>query len=249
MEGRFFLSEIFSMLRKRIGQIIVAGLLGLLVAGVYTFFFVTPTYSSTSKIVVNQTQNTDQALTNTDIQTNLSLINTYQSIIKEPIILEDVIQRTDSDLTVDQLKNLIRVSTETNSLVFGVNITHVNPFEAAELANAIAVVFQEKIGNILEVESVTILSTAAPSLTPISPNNPLNLLIGLFFGLMLGIVWAYLAELTNKSVKDEKFIESLGWTNLGSILEMSATEINDSRLFKDTQIQEVKTGRNKRRRV
>lgn len=110
----------------------------------YIHSFCDPTYSSTSKIVVNQTQNTDQALTNTDIQTNLSLIDTYQSIIKEPIILEDVIQRTGSDLTVDQLKNLIRVSTETNSLVFGVNITHVNPFEAAELANAIAVVFQEK---------------------------------------------------------------------------------------------------------
>ena len=83
MEGRFFLSEIFSMLRKRIWQIIVAGLLGLLVAGVVTFFFVTPSYQSTSKIVVNQTQNTsEKTITNTDIQTNLNLINTYQSIIK-----------------------------------------------------------------------------------------------------------------------------------------------------------------------
>jgi len=77
----------------------------------------------------------------------------------------------------------------------------------------------------------------------------LNLLIGLFFGLMLGIVWAYLAELTNKSVKDEKFMEQLGWTNLGSILEMTAAEINDSRLVKDMEIQSVKTNRTKRRRV
>jgi hypothetical protein len=58
-----------------------------------------------------------------------------------------------------------------------------------------------------------------------------------------------LAELTNKSVKDEKFMEQLGWTNLGSILEMTAAEINDSRLVKDMEIQSVKTNRTKRRRV
>src|SRR5699024_6470410 len=97
-------------------------------AAAYTFFFVTPQYESTSKIVVNQTQNTGQAITNTDIQTNLNLINTYQSIIREPIILEDVIEMTDSNLTVSQLRNKITVQTQNNSLVFGVTVSDESPY-------------------------------------------------------------------------------------------------------------------------
>jgi len=249
MEQRFFLGEIFKMLSKRKSQIIICSFIGLLLTGVYTFFFVIPTYESTSKIVVNQKQNTNQTITSTDIQTNLSLINTYQSIIKEPIILEEVIQQTKSDLTAEQLRGMIAVSTEANSLVFGITINQENPYIAAELANTVATTFQRKIGEILDVESVTILSTATPSTSPVSPNSTMNLLIGLFLGLMVGITSAYLAELTNKSVKDEKFIESLGWINLGSILEMSASEINDSRLVKDTAVQKSKTDGDMRRRV
>lgn len=249
MEQRFFLGEIFKMLSKRKSQIIIFSFIGLMLAGLYTFFFVSPTYESTSKIVVNQQQNTNQTITSTDIQTNLSLINTYQSIIKEPFILEEVIRQTKSDLTVEQLRGMIAVSTEANSLVFGVTINQRNPYMAAELANTVATTFQQKIGEILDVESVTILSTATPSTSPVSPNSTMNLLIGLFLGLMVGITSAYLAELTNKSVQDEKFIETLGWTNLGSILEMSASEINESRLLKDTVVQRAKADRVIRRIV
>ena len=130
MEQRFFLGEIFKMLSKRKSQIIIFSFIGLMLAGLYTFFFVSPTYESTSKIVVNQQQNTNQTITSTDIQTNLSLINTYQSIIKEPIILEEVIRQTKSDLTVEQLRGMIAVSTEANSLVFGITINreiHISP--------------------------------------------------------------------------------------------------------------------------
>ena len=126
MEEEISLGEIFAILKQRLGSIIVWSMAGLLLAALYTFFFVTPTYQSTSKIVVNQTQNSEQAITNTDIQTNLSLINTYEGIIKEPIILEDVITNTNSDLTVSELRNKLTVQTEDTSLVFGITVTDVN---------------------------------------------------------------------------------------------------------------------------
>ena len=122
MEEEISLGEIFAILKQRIGSIITWSLTGLLLAALYTFFFVTPTYQSTSKIVVNQTQNAEQAITNTDIQTNLSLINTYQGIIKEPIILEDVITDTGSKLTLGELRDKLTVQTEDSSLVFGITI-------------------------------------------------------------------------------------------------------------------------------
>ncbi|WP_062532944.1 YveK family protein [Jeotgalibaca dankookensis] len=236
MEEEISLNDLFATLRRHLGKIVMWSLLGLIVLGVYTFFFVTPQYQSTSKIVVNQTQQTGQAITNTDIQTNLSLISTYQSIIKEPIILEEVINNTNSKLTTQELSNKLSIQTDSASLVFGVTISDADPYVAAELANAIAETFQNKIGDILEVESVTILSQAVPSVNPVSPNIPMNLAIGLILGLMIGVGIAFLTEFLDKRVKDSKLIEDMGWTNLGAVLEMSHEELKDTRMMKQVRV-------------
>lgn len=230
MEEEISLLESLNVLKKKSKLIILFTFLGLLITGVYTFFGVTPMYESSSRIVVNQTQNTNQTITNTDIQTNLNLINTYQSIIKEPIILEDVISETGINLSIEELSRKISVQTESNSLVFGVSVKDESPYTAAELANAVATSFESKIGEILDVQSVTILSEATPNLSTVSPNTTLNLFIGFLLGLFLGILVAFLAEYLDKRIKDSKIIDDLGWTNLGSVLEMSISEINETRM-------------------
>ena len=244
MEKEISLSDLFATLKRHLAKIIMCSLFGLVLTGIYTFFFVTPQYQSTSKIVVNQTQQTGQAITNTDIQTNLNLINTYQSIIKEPIILEDVIEMTNSDLTVSQLKNKLTVQTQNNSLVFGVTVSDESPYEAAELANATATSFEEKIGGILEVESVTILSEATPNLSAVSPNVPLNIVIGLILGLMSGIGFAFLSEYMDNTVKGSQFInENIGWTDLGSISLMTEKELKDMAVRHEEITVKTRTGR------
>lgn len=244
MEEEISLSELFAILKRHLSRIVLWSLVGLTITAVYTFFFVTPQYESTSKIVVNQTQNTGQSITNTDIQTNLNLINTYQSIIREPIILEDVIEMTDSNLTVNQLRNKITVQTQNDSLVFGVTVSDASPYEAAELANATAESFEEKIGDILEVESVTILSQATPVLSPVSPNVPLNMAIGLLLGLMLGIGLAFLSEYMDNTVKGSQFInEHIGWTDLGAISLMTEKELKDMAVRQEEQRIDTRKGR------
>lgn len=238
------LNDLFLVLKRHFHKILAWCLAGLLIVGVYTFFILTPQYESTSKIVVNQTQNTGQAITNTDIQTNLNLINTYQSIIREPIILEDVIEMTGSNLTVNQLRDKITVQTQNNSLVFGVTVIDGSPYEAAMLANATTASFEEKIGDILEVESVTILSQAIPNLSAVSPNVPLNTVIGLLLGLMLGIGLSFLSEYLDNTIKNSQFInEYIGWTDLGSISLMTEKELKDMSVRHEEKIVETRRGR------
>ena len=225
MEEEISLKELFGILKQKSKMIVFLSLLGLLLSGLYTFFLVTPMYESSSRIVVNQIQNTNQTITNNDIQTNLNLINTYQSIIKEPIILQEVLEETGSDLSIGDLREKINVQTEANSLVFGVSVEDPNPYVAAELANATAEVFRDKIGDILEVESVTVLSEAVPNVNAVSPNTVMNLALGLILGLMAGIGIAFLQTFMDKSIKGPEFIEqNIGWPNLGMVAVLSEKE-------------------------
>lgn len=241
MKEKISLEEIFRSLKKKMMMIIVFGLIGVSLSGLFTFFIQTPVYESSSRIVVNQTQNTNQAITNTDIQTNLNLINTYQSIIKEPIILEQVLERTSTNLSLAELSEKITVQINHNSLVFGISVQDENPNVAAELANAVALTFEEKIGEILDVQSVTILSEAVANPQAVSPNVTINLLVGMVLGLMVGSGTAILADITDKRVKDLKTLEALGWTNLGSVLEMSYDEITETRISKNVRIKPAST--------
>lgn len=225
MEEEISLVELFNTLKKRIGLIINMVLVGLILSAVYTFFIATPEYSATSQLLVNRTQETE-TIQQSDITTNVQLINTYSDIIRNPIILDPVIDTLSLDQTTEQLKNKISVTTAENSQVFSLQVTDDNPYEAAEIANTTSTVFKDNLNSIMNVDNVTVISEAVVDTNPVSPNNTLNLAIGVILGGMIGVGIAFLLEFLDTSVKDEKFIvDELGWTNLGAISMMSADEM------------------------
>jgi capsular polysaccharide biosynthesis protein len=116
---------------------------------------------------------------------------------------------------------------------------------AADLANTTADIFQEKIGDILPVESVTILSTAVPTTDPIFPNIPMNLFGGLLLGFLLGLLHVFFKTLLDQKVRNDEIISNLGWTNLGSIVEMSDKEVEES-ILSESYNQDSSLPRNSR---
>lgn len=226
MEEEISVSELFGILKKRTTLIISLGLVALILAAVFTFFIATPKYSSSTQILVNRTTDTNEGMQLNDINTNVQMINTYKDIIKGPVILNEVSEKLKSGLTTAELSEKIEIETQDNSQVFTLTVTDVDPFAAAEIANQVATTFQKEIGNIMKVDNVTIISEAIPNNNQISPNNSLNLVIGLFGGLMLGVGVAFLLEFMDTTVRDEQFIiNNLGWTSLGSVSEMSSAEL------------------------
>lgn len=226
MEEEISLVELFEVLKKRLSMIISLSLIGLILASAFTFFIATPKYSATTQLLVNQTTGNTEGIQLNDINTNVQMINTYRDIIKGPVILEDVIKSLELDSTVSQLSEQIEVVTQDNSQVFSLSVTGENPYVASDIANSTASIFKDKVGNIMNVENVTIISESVPNTAPVSPNNLLNIVIGLLLGATLGVGAALLLEFMDKSVKDERFItETLGWSTLGNVSEMTQGEL------------------------
>lgn len=225
MEEEISLVEIFQILKKRLGLILTATGAGLLLAALYTFMIATPVYESTSQLLVSRPTE-ENTIQQSQINANIQLINTYEDIITNPVILDPVIEDLGLDTTVDELREQITVSTEENSQVFSVDVTHEDPYLASEIANTTASEFQNNLDSIMNVDNVTVISQAVPSTNPVSPNNLLNLIIGLLLGGMIGIGIAFLIEFLDNTVKDESFIEDeLGWTSLGRVSAMSEEDI------------------------
>lgn len=225
MEEEISLVELFTIIRKRLALIINITLVGLLAASIYTFVIATPEYSATTQLLVNQTNQTD-AIQQSDINTNLQLINTYKDIIKGPVILDDVRDEMNLDLTHTHVSNKITISNASNSQVFSITVNDTNPHAAAELANTTASVFQENLNEVMNVDNITVISPAVANTAPVSPNNTLNIAIGFVLGAMIGVGIAFLLEFLDNTVKDEQFITGeLVWASLGAVSEISPADL------------------------
>ncbi|MFT8477858.1 MAG: Wzz/FepE/Etk N-terminal domain-containing protein [Liquorilactobacillus sp.] len=215
------LRQLFVLLKKNYLRIILWGILGAIVAVIVSFVFMTPKYSASIDLLVNQKADNESLQYNVQ-QADLQAINTYKDVIQKPVILAPVVkelrQKDNYSGSVESLEKVVTISNETNSQVVTVTVTDTNAYTAADLANTIGKVFSQKIKKMMKVDNVTVVTKATANTTPVSPNKKLNLLIGIVVGLLIGIAIVVIKDLLDTTVRDEKFlVEELGLTSLGAI--------------------------------
>jgi capsular polysaccharide biosynthesis protein len=224
MEETISLRELFYTLRKRIWLIISIAVVATLASGIISFYVLTPIYSSSTQLLVNQ-EKSDQPMYNVgEIQTNLQLINTYNVIIKSPAILDLVAKDLDMDVTSEELNEKITVGSEKDSQVLSISVQDADPQMATDIANTTAKVFQNEIVKIMNVDNVSILAQAKTkeNPSPIKPKPLLNIAIALVVGLMAGVGLTFLLEYLDNTIKNEMDVEKvLGLPVLGAIHTMS----------------------------
>lgn len=222
----YSLEELLVLLKNNIKVISITTILITIVVAIYTFFFITPMYQSSTDIFVTQTSEENISVSQQDINTSISLINTYGDIIKKDFILEPVIEELDLPMSTGTLRENLNVQTSGDSQVFSIVVQDENPYQAADIANTTTEIFQEKIYDIMNVDNVTILTAGTPNTNPASPNKPINIAVGVLLGLMVGVGIVFLRELTDKRIKTERFItEQLGITVLGSVKETNKADL------------------------
>lgn len=229
MEETISLKEIFDILRKHLTSILISMFVGLALASIVTFFVLTPKYRSQAQLIVTLPQS--ETTNANDVNMNLQMINTYKELVTGDLVINQVKDRIESeygiDKSVQELKDSVDVTQSQNSLMFSIRATDTSSVYAANIANTTALVFQENAKDVLSVDKISIISNAEASSSPVSPNNKLNLAIGLVLGILVGVGIAFLLELLDRTVKDNKYVtETLGFTILGTVPQMSAKEVN-----------------------
>lgn len=242
MEETISLQEIFSIIRKRIALIFTCLFMGLGIMAIYTFFVVEPKYSSSAQLVAKLPTAEGQNNNINDVNFNLQMINTYKDFIKTPKILEETQVELMKDVnykgTPEDVGNMITVEQNTNSQLFSIKATSTDPKIAQVTANTMATKFKEQAVDVFEIDKITIVTEARINTTPVSPNVKLNLLIGMVLGLMVGIGFAFLMEVLDKTVKDERYIrEVLGLPILGTVPQMTAKELEAKGVTHSTNLQ------------
>jgi len=238
VEETMSLQEILKIIKKRLLLIISLTIVAVSIAIVLSFYILTPIYEVNTQILVNQKSSSEEVYSWSQIETDLQLINTYNDIIKSPVILDKVIEQLNINTTLEQLTDQITLSSESESKVLKIEVQDSNPEQAANIANVTAQVFKEEIPSLMNVDNINILAPAKVSENPIpvKPNKMLNIAIGAVIGLMLGIGLAFLLEILDTTIKDEKDVEEiLGMPIMGLVGSIPLEKVKKSS-FKSNKV-------------
>ena len=156
----------------------------------YTVKFVTPTYSASVTMYVNNIRSDQdiQYISNTNLTTAQMLVDTYARIVTSRTVLNAVIEKEHLDCTYNQLVNMIVTSQVGETAIFRVSVIHTDPEKAAEYANAIARSAPKEIELFVEGSSTKVLDTAQVPTSIYSPNYRRAFGLGALAGFVLALI-------------------------------------------------------------
>ncbi|MBU6087738.1 Wzz/FepE/Etk N-terminal domain-containing protein [Mammaliicoccus sciuri] len=217
MEETIDLSKLFTILKKNMKYLIILPIVFLVLSMVITFVFMTPKYSSSTQVLVNQKE-TDNQIMAQQVQSNLQLVNTYSEIIKSPRILDKVSKNLKGKYSSKEISGMLTVSNQAESQILNIVVENESRETASKVANEIANVFSKDVSKIMNVDNVSVLSKADTNGNQISPKPLVNLVVGIFLGLIVALIIIFLKEILDKRIKTEEDVEEfLGLPVLGVI--------------------------------
>lgn len=211
------LMEIAGVILSKLWIIILSGITAALVFIVVTMLFITPQYESTTKMYVLSQQD-NNTLTSSDMQTSLSLTKDYAELIKSRTVTEGVIAQLNLDMTDKQLLQKISVGTSSDTRILSITVTDEDPYQACQIANAVRDVAANHIQNVMNIDAVNIVETANIPNEKASPSLAKNAVMGGLLGVILATAIILLVYLTNDTIKSQEDVEKyLQLSVLGTI--------------------------------
>ncbi|MGO3489798.1 MAG: YveK family protein [Leuconostoc carnosum] len=236
------LRQLWHIIQKHFFALIFMAIIGACAGYGVAKFVIAPTYSASTSMLVNRSaDDTSTATANlSDQQADVQLINTYKNLIISSNVLGAVSDtladgtrrlvtpaqkeitkpsnKTKYQLSVDELKSMVTITSQQNSQVFSINVKSKDPKLAADVANEVADVFKDKIGGFMKINNVSIIDSAKANKKPVSPNTKLFTLAGLVVLGGLTFLYMLIKELSDTTIKSPDEVSQLfGMTNLGVI--------------------------------
>lgn len=183
-----------------------------------TYFFIQPTYTSSTRIYVVNQADDGKNLSAQDLQAGTFLTKDYKEIITSNDVLSEVIKDEKLNMTEADLAKMISVNIPTDTRLISISVNAKTGQDAQSLANKVRDVAAEKIKKVTKVEDVTTLEDAKLPDSPSSPNIKRNVALGAVLGGFLAIVGVLVREILDDRIRRPEDIEdALGLTLFGIV--------------------------------
>lgn len=241
------LAKLFRSILSKLWLVVLVGLLAALGAYYYTSEMVTPTYSSTARVYIQNSQTIQSSAS--DLQSATTLKEDFQVLVKSDEVYRQVLESMgENGANYKSLRGKISLDNNTTRFV-DITVSDPDPVRAKKLADATAYVSRIKAKEILGVQDVAIMQLGSVSTSPSSPNMSQNIILGAVAGMLAVCAIIALVSLFNNKLTTVEDVEKyLGITVLGSIPDIK-TVPGYSKKTKSAEEDELKQQKKKAKKA
>jgi capsular polysaccharide biosynthesis protein len=218
------IKKIFDMIIKRLWIVILITIITTGAGALYSKMNKpVPIYESTARIMIDE---------------NSKLFDTLIVVIKEPPIMEAVIEELGLEISASNLSNQIIVSRVESSNIVRITAQHHSPEQATILANTIADVYKREVAEILNFKGISIFAEAqkVEHPRPINPASNRMIKLGFAAGIVIGLGLIFLLDSLDNRLRSVREVEKLLEVPvLGTVSKMNKRTIETNKNKKTNQ--------------
>ena len=202
MANNLSLQKILSIFTRHIKLIILAAVVGAVFMYTYSSFFVKPVYSASAIILVQNYDSSQQTEATTapsadrvwvsDLTSSATLADYCMVLFKNSPTISSVLEGCYMSITSEEETNFLRIT-----------ISSTNPQQAADVANKVTQVAPEVYLDIYKSGKIDTIREASVPYAPSSPNVKKDTMLGLFAGIAVGCLIAFILELIDTTIKPD----------------------------------------------
>lgn len=200
------LKQLLTVLWQRAWLICLVGVLCAAVTFCYAWFFITPTYSASTQLYVNNNYVDSPGFSSSQLSAAQELAETYMVILESRSVLVMVAEKAGLNYSYGQLKSMISAQSVNGTEVFEVTVTCTDYKHAALIANSIAAVLPDKIASVVEGSSVRVVDYAVENPYPVGPSYQRYLLLGAAVGILLTAVVVAISGILDTTISSEDYL-------------------------------------------
>lgn len=222
------LAHIIKSVWHRIWVVALCSVLAAVIAFSVAAFAITPTYSSSIMLYVNNSSFTvgdlGFSISSSEISAAQSLVKTYTVLLKNRTTLEKIIDETKVEYTWEELYEMIDAAPVNETEIMEVTVTTTDPYEAEKIANGIARILPKRVSEIVEGSSMEVVDSAIAINKKVAPNITKFTAIGFVLGVVFSVALLVILALLDNTIHDEEYVlNNYGYPILAKIPDLLNT--------------------------
>lgn len=201
------LAELFHLLRKHLRLVIVLPVVLAALVAIVSFFMPDQYTASTTMYVLSRQDESAQS-TNmfSDLNASQMLTNDVATILKSDRVSADVAEQ----LGLEDLDAYdVSVDNTTTTRVITLSVTGTDPVMTAQVANAFVTDVSSVAQEVMNVQSVNVIDSAATPTVPSGPRRALYTAVGFLAGLFIAVAIVVAEDALNTRVRNSEEVEEL----------------------------------------
>lgn len=204
--GRKTIKDYFLLVKRRKYFVFLMTIIFTVAAGIFIYVKTEPVYKTYTSLIVEERKNLDDSDSNQKYL-DQKFMSTYSEIVKSKLVMNEVRESLDNDISLREMFNNIDVSVVSGTDIIKIEVTGRNPKLIADIANKTAETSIKQIKTMTDIKNIKIIDEAQIPKAQRNSIQKSNIIISGILGFLISITLILITEYFDNTVKSPQILE------------------------------------------